>query len=801
MPPRPAMSDPTPPCLVLLGRLGDVINALPIAHYYAQLTQCPVPMVVARPFVSVLDGVGYVSAETWEGDYWSTLTEAVIWARQRYRTVYCLQTGAKGLDTPRRCESFCEEAYASARMMGQRGRFPLVFDQRCAVREDALLARHDLSRPFLLHSLVSVNTAFPAASGLLSAIKRVAAPDVRLIDTNTAGAQRIHDLLALYDRAAGLVTVDTATLHLAAASRVPYIALLNDTVSTSAWYASKPLGNCVYSMRYSEVAARTEELAEVVSQLLKPRRKRTGMGQSSVTVRRTAAVGDVVASLAIAHKLHDLGFAVHWQCHPSIHPLVRRCAAVASVADPGDKCDVNLDRAYEDDPDVRKKHYNEIYIEVANRALGTAMQPLNCRPVLAIGDGECASVREHYAKLPRPWTMISPRSNSFAQRSVPVETWGRVSTMIEGTAFWIGTEPAPIGIVDLQCRTLDALCAALGCADLCVSTDTGPMHIAAALGVPLLALGQASSPDLHLSDTRDFQTLWPEGLDCLGCCLDKCPKDEVNPPCRRFAPAAIARAINHRLRSVMSTDVSAVIPIWKPPAERLNACLAAVLPQVNEVIVTADAAAVVPTGILQNPKVRVVRTLRPAIGFGRNVNYGVRQSNGRYVLVLNDDCFLNPGAVPALRQAMQPGVGVVGHLLRYPNGTIQHGGTVRFPGQHGWTHIDCGATVPTIHDVCEMENVTGASILVDRRAFYRVGAFDEDFLMYSEDAAFCLSLRQAGYKVLYTPHATGTHFEGGTTKASGRLHEFNSHGHTTFMRKWGWWILRNLYTVPGTFDL
>jgi ADP-heptose:LPS heptosyltransferase len=74
----------------------------------------------------------------------------------------------------------------------------------------------------------------------------VRVPEVEIVNLAAIKAERLYDLLGLYDHAVGLVTSDTATLHLAAASKVPYIALLNNGGA-----GSIPKGNCILSIRYS----------------------------------------------------------------------------------------------------------------------------------------------------------------------------------------------------------------------------------------------------------------------------------------------------------------------------------------------------------------------------------------------------------------------------------------------------------------------------------------------------------------------------------------------------------------------
>jgi lipopolysaccharide heptosyltransferase II len=78
--------------------------------------------------------------------------------------------------------------------------------------------------------------------------------------------------------------------------------------------------------------------------------------------------------------------------------------------------------------------------------------------------------------------------------------------------------------------TVRQLGALLECCDFIVTNDTGPMHIAAAVGVPVLAIFGPTNPALQGPFSE--RSLWVrnEDLDCLGCNMTVCPIDH---PCMR----------------------------------------------------------------------------------------------------------------------------------------------------------------------------------------------------------------------------------------------------------------------------
>lgn len=522
-----------------------------------------------------------------------------------------------------------------------------------------------------------------------------------------------------------------------------------------------------------------------------------------IIIRRTAAVGDSLCATVVADALIRQGFEVAFQSHPACHCVLRRHPLLYDVQVPDAFCHVNLDGAYENDPQRRVKHFHTMFFEKADqqlRARGIYVgQPRNCKPHIAVRQESKRAAFSRFSQYPRPWVFVCPRSDSYNVRQVTDGVWQEVAAKTTGTKFWLGRHPAPGNFVDLKNQHLDNTIEWLSVADLLISVDTGPLHIAAALGIPCVAISQSSSPELHLNDQNDYIAIAPK-LDCLNCQQNVCPKNQHLPPCQYIEPDFVAQWANARLRYRFSDDVSAIVPIYQPAVETLNRCLAAVVDQVQEVIVTAEGYSRIPPGALKHPKIRYVQTNQTQIGYGRNVNFGARHSNGKFLLLLNDDVFLDPGAVDTLRKEMTSDVGMVAHLLRYPDGTIYFAGKMRDPGMRGWGHIDLRHRDPTIKNPVDAENVCGASVLVRREAFYGIDGFDEDFFVYGEDDDFSLRIRRAGWKIRYTPHASGIHVEHQSTSKLGTISEVVSKANAVFDRKWRRYLDHNANRIPGNFD-
>lgn len=525
---------------------------------------------------------------------------------------------------------------------------------------------------------------------------------------------------------------------------------------------------------------------------------------NQIIVRRTAAIGDSLAASVVATKLHELGSAVIWQTHPMVHPVMRRQPHISQVIQPGGFCHVNLDGAYENSAFRTTRHLYDLFLQAANVQLArmgiNLGLPINCRPRLIVPENVRQAARSQFLKYPKPWVFVCPRSDYYAPRQVPDGIWDEAAKAIKGTKFWIGLHPAPKSFVDLQCRTLNTLIDWMTCADLLITVDTGPMHIANALGIQVLAIGQSSSPELHLGDQTDFLTIQPK-LDCLNCQKNVCPKNASIPPCQNVDPALISEWANRQLEATQSEKISCVIPILKPKAQMLNRCIECVLPQVDEIVTTRELGGIVPLDVVSHPKLRHVVKNLSKIGFGRNVNFGVRHTSGKYVLVLNDDVYLAPDAVSRMMDCMKPKTGVVGQLLRYPNGKIYHAGKQRPAGPGiGFPHLDHMALEPRIKEPLEMENTNGASFLFRREAFYAADGYDEGFEFYAEDDDICMKIRKAGWQVWYTPLATGIHDEHQESKQMPDRMMIMARSNARFAAKWRDYFTSNINTRPlGNF--
>lgn len=251
--------------LISLGRSGDVLNSLravPLLNAkYGRIT-----FMVARDFAGVLDGVNYCNVEVFDGIF-EDINGALGIARQKYIRIINAAVYGHNFSVNRTAESFCVESWQNMGLQHAYHETPLIFDNRDTAREAKLIANIPTEKPWLLFNTSGNSSPFQFTGQLRQQLRKWR-DRFEIIDLGLVKAERIYDLLAFYDRAALLISTDTATLHLAAASKVPTIGLITD--KPSMWHGAAPTGNCPLKIRYSDYPRRAEEVdIEIAKQLRK----------------------------------------------------------------------------------------------------------------------------------------------------------------------------------------------------------------------------------------------------------------------------------------------------------------------------------------------------------------------------------------------------------------------------------------------------------------------------------------------------------------------------------------------------
>jgi GT2 family glycosyltransferase/glycosyltransferase involved in cell wall biosynthesis len=213
--------------------------------------------------------------------------------------------------------------------------------------------------------------------------------------------------------------------------------------------------------------------------------------------------------------------------------------------------------------------------------------------------------------------------------------------------------------------------------------------------------------------------------------------------------------------------VSIVIPTYGEHAVTRQ-CLASLSmsdPNVPcEVIVVDDAfREPLDTGSLRVEGVRLIRN-KENQGFLRSCNQAMKSARGDYLLLLNNDTLVHPGAVEALLSTFEDhgAAGAVCAQLRFADGSLQEAGGIvwRDGSAWNWGRGDDPCD-PRFSYPREVDYGSAAALMVERTLWERIGGFDECFApAYYEDTDFCFAVRAAGRQVIYQPKAVVTHLEG-----------------------------------------
>lgn len=146
-------------------------------------------------------------------------------------------------------------------------------------------------------------------------------------------------------------------------------------------------------------------------------------------------------------------------------------------------------------------------------------------------------------------------------------------------------------------------------------------------------------------------------------------------------------------------------------------------------------------------------------GFSYNCNRGIEASTSDAVILVNNDVIIHKDILSHCDKIFSNDkIGVIGFLLYYPNGNIQHGG-LKFDNPHSMRHEDDTNLCLQSRYVI---SVTGALMAIRKSMTDEIGAFNAGYYLAFEDTEFCLRTWHSGYKVWYCADVSAIHYEGYT---------------------------------------
>ena len=202
------------------------------------------------------------------------------------------------------------------------------------------------------------------------------------------------------------------------------------------------------------------------------------------------------------------------------------------------------------------------------------------------------------------------------------------------------------------------------------------------------------------------------------------------------------------------------------------------------------------------------------VGFARANNQAICQSCGRYILLLNSDTDVHPGALETLVTFMEahPKAGAAGARLLNADGTLQPScHPMLTPWREFGRLILLDKLIHRATYRAEMwkapspqrvEVIKGACLLLRREALDQVGPLDESYFFYTEEVDLCYRLAQANWHLWWVPAATVVHYgEASSRQMAEAMYVQLYRSKIQFYRKFGGvsrvncykWLLRLAY--------
>lgn len=165
-------------------------------------------------------------------------------------------------------------------------------------------------------------------------------------------------------------------------------------------------------------------------------------------------------------------------------------------------------------------------------------------------------------------------------------------------------------------------------------------------------------------------------------------------------------------------------------------------------------------------------------GFAGGNNIGIREAEGKYILLLNNDTFVTEDKLSCLIETLnrKPEIGGVSPKIRFADalGTIQYAGYSRMRHFTVRNHtIGCGEQDKGQYELSERTNgLHGAAMILKREVIDHVGLIPEFYFLYYEELDWCEQMAAKGYELWYEPRCVVYHKESRTTGVKSALKTF-----------------------------
>ena len=201
-------------------------------------------------------------------------------------------------------------------------------------------------------------------------------------------------------------------------------------------------------------------------------------------------------------------------------------------------------------------------------------------------------------------------------------------------------------------------------------------------------------------------------------------------------------------------------------------------------------------------------------GFGAGNNVGMKVAKGKYLFLLNPDTVVEKGTIRFLYDYLEKNnwVGLVGPKLKFGDGNLQISAYDNYPGiisaflentllDRLFYKLFPNTIYPgklfsrKLHDrKREVAHLLGAAMFMRREIYEQTMGFYEQFFMFREETGWQYRMKLAGWKIVFNPEITVTHFEGGSTGEARRKKNWQRKldmylpSVYKYEKKWGGWL-------------
>lgn len=186
-----------------------------------------------------------------------------------------------------------------------------------------------------------------------------------------------------------------------------------------------------------------------------------------------------------------------------------------------------------------------------------------------------------------------------------------------------------------------------------------------------------------------------------------------------------------------------------------------------EIIVVDNASSDDSLDVLRKLKIKNFKLIesRENLGFSKGCNLGAKNASGAYLLFLNSDTEIKDQGFLKMVEYLKKDekVGILGGALKNQDGTAQKSAG-RFYNLFNLFLMLCGLDRRLApNKIQKVDWVSGASLMIRKKVFEKIGGFEKELFMYFEDVELCFKAKKKGYSTYFYPEISLYHRELGSS--------------------------------------